>query len=226
VQCSINPPGANPARTVFSGGNVRTLFAREREKVADHLLRLSPADRKRRFFGQVSDDHAAAYTKKLFVPGVTVLGCFVHGALRGIGELHRQQPSAIAEVAITVEADFQGCGIGTDLLRRLVGIARNRRIKTLNCFCLLDNPRAQKIARRLGGALHRIDGGIEAEIAQPWPSYLSLLSEAHANGQGVLHAWWLHPVENALRARSVAQQGFFGKQPRDDLGREANRFSG
>jgi RimJ/RimL family protein N-acetyltransferase len=200
-------PDALPVRSVFTGGTIRTLLARDRSKVAHHLLRLSPADRQRRFLGCPGDDTIAAYSEKLFVPGTTVPGCFADGVLCGTGELHRQRSFPVTELAITVEAAHQGRGIGTELLRRLVGIARNRGIKRLHCFCLCDNGRAQKIARQLGGALRCTDGAIEAECARPWPSGLSLLSEAHANGQAVLHAWWLEPVERALGGRSAAPQG-------------------
>nr|WP_294517279.1 hypothetical protein [uncultured Rhodopila sp.] len=52
--------------------------------------------------------------------------------------------------------------------------------------------------RKLGGALHTADGAVEAKIAHPWPSCLSLLSEADANGQAVLQAWWLQPSPSSV----------------------------
>jgi GNAT superfamily N-acetyltransferase len=196
VQCNISSADARQNGTVFAGGSIRKLLARERDQLRDHLLRLSPADRQLRFLGCTGDDVIIAYTGKLLSPGVTVLGCFVRGELRAVGELHRQGNGRVAEVAITVEAPFQGRGLGTELLRRLVDMARNRGIRTLHCYCLLDNTRAQKIARRLGGAIRTTDGAVAAEIAHPWPSCLSLLSEANANGQAVLQAW-LPPPEAA-----------------------------
>jgi ribosomal protein S18 acetylase RimI-like enzyme len=173
---------------------IRKLRAWEREKVRDHLLRLSPDDRQRRFLGSVSDDFIVAHSDALFAPGVTVLGCFMGGALRAVGELHQQVAVQIAEIAITVEPSFQNRGLGTEMLRRLVLIARNRGIRTLHCFCLLDNTRAQKIAHKLDGALQFVDGAIEAEIIQPWPNFWSLLNEAFADGHAVLHGWWADPV--------------------------------
>jgi RimJ/RimL family protein N-acetyltransferase len=141
----------------------------------------------------------------LLSPGVVVLGCFENGELCAAGELHQQGTERVAEVALTVEQPFQSRGIGTELLRRLVEIARNRGIRTLHCFCLLDNTRAQKIARKLGGAIHTVDGEFEAEIAHPWPGCLSLLSEANANGQAVLQAWWLRPLEAAAAPSAVTR---------------------
>ncbi len=95
-----------------------------------------------------------------------------------------------AEVAITVEGEFQGRGIGTELLRRLLEIATNRLIKTVNLFCQSDNLPMQKIARKLGAHLHAIDGSIEADIEQSWPNGWSLLREALADGSAMYHACW------------------------------------
>ena len=198
MQCNITSAGARPAGTLFAGGSIRKLLACERGQLRDHLLRLSPADRQLRFLGSVGDDAINAYTHMLLSPGVTVLGCFVRGVLRAAAELHRQGSGRVAEVAITVEHPLQGRGIGTELLRHLVDIARNRGIRTLHCFCLIDNARARKIARKLGGAIHTADGAVEAEIVHPWPGCLSLLSEANANGQAVLQAWWLRPSEASV----------------------------
>nr|WP_294553601.1 GNAT family N-acetyltransferase [uncultured Rhodopila sp.] len=197
MQRNITSADARQTGALFAGGNIRRLLAGERGRLRDHLLRLSPADRQFRFLGCVGDDAIKAYTGTLLSPGVTVLGCFVRGVLRAVGELHRQGSGRVAEVAITVEHPFQGRGIGTELLWHLVDIARNRGIRTLHCFCLIDNTRAQKIARKLGGAINTADGAVEAEIVHPWPSCLSLLSEANANGQAVLQAWWLRPLEEA-----------------------------
>jgi GNAT superfamily N-acetyltransferase len=169
---------------------IRKLRTWDRGKVRDHLLRLGSDDRQRRFLGRVGDDFIVAHSDALFAPGVIVVGCFMRGALCAVGELHQQVAVPIAEIAITVEPSFQNCGLGTEILRRLVLMARNRGIKTLHCFCLLDNTRAQKIARKLGGALQCVDGAIEAEIVQPWPSCWSLSDEAFADGQAVLRAWW------------------------------------
>jgi ribosomal protein S18 acetylase RimI-like enzyme len=174
------------------GAGIRKLFAFEREKVRNHLLRLDPEDRRLRFFGAVGDSYISSYSETIFSTGAIILGCFENGELRAIGELRRggTRWGQAAEVAITVERTFQRRGIGTEMLRRLVEIARNRSIRTLHLVCLLDNTRMQKIVRKQGGALCYGNGAAEADISAPWPSYWSLLSEATADGQAALHAWW------------------------------------
>ncbi len=183
----------NDGEAKFSHSDeVRKLLFSERGKIYEHFLRLDAEDRRRRFFGAISDDSIQEYCNAIsMVRGVT-LGCFVDGVLRGVGELRRHGTwwNGQAEVAITVERDFQGRGIGTELLRRLLEIATNRLIKTVNLFCETDNVPMQKVARKLGAHLHAIDGTIEADIEQPWPSTCSMLREVLADGSAAYHAYW------------------------------------
>lgn len=159
--------------------------------VREHLLRLQPDERRRRFFGCVGDAEIADYADGIFAAGAIVLGCFVGGTLRAIGELHpMERRGRLAEVAVTVERPFQSRGIGTELLRRIVELAGNRLVGTLHLSCLIDNVPVQRIARHLGGALHQNDGLVEAEINPPWPSYGSLLGEALADGSAAIYRWW------------------------------------
>ncbi|HVJ52054.1 MAG TPA: GNAT family N-acetyltransferase [Aliidongia sp.] len=184
-----------PNQALFVGAKIRKLFAFEREKVCNHLLRLEPENLRLRFFGTVGESYIASYSETIFSTGGIILGYFENGKLCAIGELRRQGArwSQAAELAITVEREFQHRGIGTEMLRRLVEIACNRSIKILHLACLIDNTRMQKIARKLGGALRYVDGAAEVDISPPWPSCWSLLGEAAADGQAALHAWWTVP---------------------------------
>jgi GNAT superfamily N-acetyltransferase len=176
---------------------IRKLIASEWATVRDHLLRLGTEDRRARFFCAVGDDAIAAYSEKIFADNGIVLGCFVGGVLRGVGELrqHGALWNSGAEIAITVERPFQCGGIGTALLKRLIELARNRSIRTIHFLCLLDNAGARKIARNAGATPRCIDGAVTGDIIQPWPSFWSLFSEAFADGQAVLHGWFGDPVE-------------------------------
>jgi GNAT superfamily N-acetyltransferase len=160
--------------------------------VRDHLLSLHRSDRYLRFLGYVNDDLVIAYSETMFGKGAIVLGAFTDGVLCAVGELRCPGTpwSSEGEVAITVEQPFQSQGIGTEMLRRLVEIARNRWITKLHCYCLLDNSRMQKMTRKLGGSLHTTNGTTEAYVTQAWPSYGSLLGEAFADGDALLSAWW------------------------------------
>jgi GNAT superfamily N-acetyltransferase len=171
---------------------IRKLLTSERDKVRDHLLRLAPEDRRLRFFCQVGDAFIADYCEKLFAANDIVLGAFIDGTLRGVGELRHESPrwQPAAEAAVTVERTYQSSGIGTALLRQLVELAQNRSIKTLHLFCLIDNSRMQSVVKKLGGQLSVADGAVAADINPPLPTCWSLLDEALVEGQAVLQAWW------------------------------------
>lgn len=61
-----------------------------------------------------------------------------------------QPDSPIAEAAIVVRDDFHGEGIGTELLRRMVLLAKHMKIETLVAIFEADNERAIRLFRQLG----------------------------------------------------------------------------
>ena len=94
---------------------IRKLLRSERDKVRDHLLRLDPEDRRLRFFGRVSDLYIETYSGKLFATGDVMLGCFIDGELRAVGELRHQGDlwRPVAEVAIKYRTPAK---LGDDLV--------------------------------------------------------------------------------------------------------------
>ena len=172
----------NPFAPASPATSFRRLAPGERGRLLpEHFLRLDGEDRRRRFGGHASDERVRAYGARLERhPGdAVVLGGFVAGALRAVGELKPiggAWPRA-AELAVSVEQPFRGCGLGTELCRRLVVRARNRFVARVHMLCLLDNRPVQRIARGLGGALHFHPGEVEAELQPPWPDPISALEE-------------------------------------------------
>jgi RimJ/RimL family protein N-acetyltransferase len=160
-------------------GVIRRLSPGERDLLAGHFLRLSADDRRLRFGGLADRERVRAYRAGLEWPPSVVLGCFVDGRPRAVGELKpiAGPPPFAAELAVSVEAPFRGRGVGTELCRRLLVRARNRLIARVHMPCLLDNRSVQGIARRLGGALAFHPGEVEAEVRLPWPQPLSLAEE-------------------------------------------------
>jgi RimJ/RimL family protein N-acetyltransferase len=109
-----------------------------------------------------------------------VVGYVAGAQVRGIGELELLEAAwpRAAELAVSVERRFRNRGIGTALLRRLVVAARNRLIGRLEMVCLIDNGRAVRMARRLGGVVQLEHGEVLARIAPPWPTPWTWLEEA------------------------------------------------
>ena len=157
----------------------------------DHLLRLTPEDRHCRFAGLVSDVRIAEYTSQIDWFRTIIVGCFVDGTLRGVAELRLDDPRVgwRAELAVTVENEWQSRGIGTELLRRAITVCRNRAIRSIYMICLVANRRMQRIARRFDGDLIIADGEAEAKVALPFPDQFTLAREALEEGAAWMMAW-------------------------------------
>ena len=69
------------------GGMIRKLWISETDAYRDHLLRLDPESRRRRFSGAVSDEFIANHASSATGLSVVVHGFFVDGILRGAAEL-------------------------------------------------------------------------------------------------------------------------------------------
>lgn len=160
-------------------GAIRKLRADERGEVRAHLLRLDPEDRWFRFAGPASDARIEAYCDGLDDSITTMIGYFVDGRVRGLGELKPLDAAwpRAGEAAISVERAFQNRGIGTALLRRLIVIARNRSIRSLSMICLLENRRMLRIARKVGSSVEFDHGEVDASLTLPWPTHLTFLIE-------------------------------------------------
>jgi acetyltransferase len=68
----------------------------------------------------------------------------------GVGRLIRLDAQDEAEVAVLVSDQHQKQGLGTELLRRLIQIARDQKLHRLSGELLRDNLAMQVIVRRLG----------------------------------------------------------------------------
>jgi GNAT superfamily N-acetyltransferase len=175
----------------------RKLLAAEWPQLRDHLLRLSPADRHCRFAGHVGDGVVESYCRHIPWLGTAIVGCFDDGVLRGAAEcrwLGPAQPRTV-EVSVTVESAWQDQGVGTELVGRVVTIARNRGVVSVFMMCLTDNRAMQAIARKLAGDLRFAHGDVEASIVVPFPTSVSVLQEAMADWTGATGAMWSRLVE-------------------------------
>lgn len=131
-------------------GVIRKVVPSERQELLDHLMRLDPLSRFMRFGGVVSDAALARHATRALSGRTTVVGYFVEGKLRAVAELHplprRAGHPAAAEAAFSVERDFQGQGIGTELMRHIVLLARNRGIADVEVVFLPQNGRMKSLA--------------------------------------------------------------------------------
>jgi GNAT superfamily N-acetyltransferase len=149
----------------------RKLWIGEAPAYRDHLLRLDPESRHRRFSGAVGDEAVAKHAATIDGLGVVVHGFFVDGVLRGAAELRPGGGlfSRHAEAAFSIEQPWQSHGVGTVLLERTLLSARNRGINSLQMNCLADNKRMQQLARKFDADLTFEFGSVVGELVATLP---------------------------------------------------------
>lgn len=179
---------------------IRKLLPAEYPAYAAHLKRLQPADRGSRFHAAVADDTLDKHVAAMGWAETVIVGAFDAGELRAAAELHDQMDDWFhgAEIAVTVEATYQGKGLGSELVRRAVTIAKNRGMRRVAMICLRDNHRMRRIARHLPCKFVDDDGALTVDIDIGWPTPESLFQEMLDDGVSIamvsLGAW-----ERALR---------------------------
>ena len=81
---------------------------------------------------------------------------------------------SVAECAIVVADDWQGRGVGTELLDRLVERARDEQIDRFTALVLAENAEAMRLLERLGDTVQRRVGSqVELDIELPAPRHTS-----------------------------------------------------
>lgn len=165
-------------------GLIRRLDEADGRGLRDHWLRLDRSARHDRFSGGVSDAFLVTWAERtLAEPGV-VLGHVCDGVVRGVAELKPCGPRE-AEGAFTVEAAHRRQGLGSALMRRLLLVARNRGIRTLQIRCLTHNRAMQALARAHGARLRLSDGEMLGTIDLRPATPLSLGQEIWLEGLAV-----------------------------------------
>jgi len=182
----------------------RKLLRSERELLAGHLLRLTHDDRCMRFCSVVNDEHLLRYAALDDGRQRIVIGYFVGGVLRGAGELvflGAPPWQGEAEVSLSVEREVQGRGVGAELLRRLLLVARNRGVRGVLLVALRENRRVQRLATRCGARLEPDGTEVRARFVPQWPTQASMLAESWDDGVGFASAMWSADLERmAARA--------------------------
>jgi hypothetical protein len=120
------------------------------------------------------------------------LGCWITGELRGVMELKflNQAWPRSAEAALSVERAVEARGIGTELFKRGILIARNRGITRAYMLCLPENHRVRQIVRKLQPRVSYSGDQIECEIELTPPNPLSLAAELCDDGCALVLSLW------------------------------------
>jgi acetyltransferase len=83
-----------------------------------------------------------------------------------VGRLSKLHARDEAELAVLVHDGFQRLGIGTELYRQLIAVARDEKLKRVVCTILAENREMRSICQKLGFSFHvdPEDGAVQAEL--------------------------------------------------------------
>ena len=168
---------------------IRRLWKSDRQLLIGHFLWLDPATRRLRFGGLASDEFVIKYAENALSIGSVIFGAFIDDDLHGVAELRgllETWPWS-AEVALSVEPSWQHEGVGDALLNRLISAAQNRGVKKLHMQCLRENRRMQNLAKKHDAVLHFDTGDVDATLATPWPTPMSVYAELFGNTRRYLN---------------------------------------
>jgi RimJ/RimL family protein N-acetyltransferase len=145
---------------------IRRLLPTEQDLLRVHLQHLTATDRRLRFQGQVSDRVIAERVRTINWFRTHVLVALEDGVVIGAAEVafERAWRPTEAEVAITVNADRQGEGIGTELTRRAVQLARVFDAQRVVMVCLTENAKMRRIAQGLAAELAFEQGEVVSRL--------------------------------------------------------------
>ncbi len=160
---------------------IRSIGPRERGRIAEHLLALSPHDRYLRFGYAASDEQIQRYVDGLDFERDELFGihnrkldliAMAHVAFAPAGE-HRD----CAEFGVSVAEHARGRGYGARLFERAVVTARNEGVHMLFIHALSENAAMLKIARNAGATVVRSGSESEAHLELPSATLDSRMSE-------------------------------------------------
>jgi RimJ/RimL family protein N-acetyltransferase len=169
-------------------GVIRKIAAAESLQLQKHLIRLDPESRRMRFGAIVRDHHVKRFIETLNWSTSIHLGYFDRGQLCGAAHLvsFDQCDAPGVEYAVSVEAPHQNAGIGTELTRRAVTIARNRGLRELYMVCLRENARMQHIAHKVGATVILAGIEVEGRVTLRQADPVSIWQEAFDDGTGLV----------------------------------------
>ena len=167
------PPSSAGERVTLSDGGellVRPLTAADGPELMRGLEHLSPRSRYRRFLGTPHIGPAQIrYLTDVDHHDHEALGASDPrtGAGVGVARYIREAGTDRAEIAVTVEDEWQGRGVGGALLARLADRARAEGIRVFTGLMLADNAPMQALLAHLGTPelTHMGDGTVEATVA-------------------------------------------------------------
>jgi GNAT superfamily N-acetyltransferase len=141
-------------------------LAADDPRIREHLLAMTPEDRRSRFHGLTSDTRIEQYCAEMTRREAHLVGCFEGERLVGLIEIviTGEGPDHRGDVGMSVAADRRDRGVGRTLVQHALDYAANRNLRLVFGF-LPDNIRIPRIVHDLGGRVNQLTA--QAEIAPP-----------------------------------------------------------
>ena len=149
---------------------IRQVHSADAPLLADGFARLSPESRRLRFLRRKNELTPAElrYFTDVDHHDHEALGALDHAGGRGVGIARYVRDAGdpqSAEIAVTVVDDWQGRGLGTELLAQLSGRARAEGIRRFTALVSADNAAMAALLRSVSASpVHREYGTVEYEI--------------------------------------------------------------
>jgi EmrB/QacA subfamily drug resistance transporter len=167
------PPAARAGPVALRDGSkvvIRQIRSADAPLLADGFARLSPESRRLRFLRRKDELTPAElrYFTEVDHHHHEALGALDHTGGRGVGVARYVRDTAdpqSAEIALTIVDDWQGRGLGTELLAQLSGRARAEGIHRFTALVSADNAAMTALLRSASAdPIHREYGTVEYEI--------------------------------------------------------------
>jgi len=160
---------------------IRSIGPRERDRIARHLLALTPSDRYLRFGYVAADEQIHRYVDGLNFERDELFGIYNRRldliAMAHLAFAPTEQHSDCAEFGVSVAAHARGRGYGARLFERAVVVARNEGVGMLFIHALSENAAMLKIARNAGASVVRSGSESQAHLQLPLATFDSRMSE-------------------------------------------------
>ena len=150
---------------------IRSIGPSHGERIAEHLLSLSPQDRYLRFGYMANDEQVKRYVDTLNYVRDDIFGIY-NRKLELIAMAHLAfsadaKLSSCAEFGVSVLAKARGRGYGSRLFDRAVMHARNEGVGMMFIHALSENTAMLNIARKGGATIERDGSESEAYLKLP-----------------------------------------------------------
>lgn len=138
---------------------IRPIEPGDRDNEQEFVKNLSPGSRYRRFLSHITELSPALldqFTDVRYPDSMALVATVPRGDGEkqiGVARYVRERAAKTADVAIVVGDEWHGQGIGNELLRRVLIIARSACIDQAQSLVLRDNTAMLRLAERLGFAL-------------------------------------------------------------------------